>query len=125
MFNDPFMGTNSGCYLPGSAEGSGGVIKVLLEASAFIPDLMDGKSTYFNAVKNTLDYLVSIQLEDGNMPTYDGTGTCDKSYGNDSDARVQWCHGAPGKVSGVCCLMYGWKEIGVVRVQDEGNLLRK
>ncbi len=68
MFNDPF---NSGCYLPGSAEGSGGVIKVLLEASAFIPDLMDGKSTYFNAIKNTLDYLVSIQLEDGNMPTYD------------------------------------------------------
>ncbi len=90
MFNDPFMGTNSGCYLPGSAEGSGGVIKVLLEASSFIPDLMDGKSTYFKAIKNTLDYLVSIQLDDGNMPTYDGTGTCDQSYGNDSDARVQW-----------------------------------
>eukprot|EP01084_Bolivina_argentea_P256622 432112_1 len=95
-----FTFSNSGCLLPGSAEGSGGVVKILLEAynKGYISDLMSNK-TYFDAITNTLDWFVDLQLSDGNIPTYsnDSFGKmCINDYGSDNDARVQWCHGAPG-----------------------------
>ena len=87
------------CHLPGSAEGSGGATKMLLEAyrRGYVPDLMTNK-TYHDAIMNTLDWFVDIQLADGNIPTYtdDVIGRkCANVYGSDNDARVQWCHGAP------------------------------
>merc|ERR1719242_45159 len=90
----------AGCYLPGSAEGSGGTTKMLLEAyrRGYVPDLMTNQ-TYHDAIMNTLDWFVEIQLADGNIPTYtnDVIGKkCANVYGADNDARVQWCHGAPG-----------------------------
>ena len=44
---------------------------------------------YYDALKNTLDFFVSIELADGNMPT-NVNGTCASDYGDDPDARVQW-----------------------------------
>eukprot|EP01084_Bolivina_argentea_P060263 110121_1 len=90
---------DTSCFLPGSAEGNGGVIKMLLEAyyRGYVPDLMTN-TQYKTAIQNTINWFVSIQLEDGNMPTYSKNEktTCGSVYGADSDARVQWCHGAPG-----------------------------
>ena len=86
-----------GCYIPGSSEGTGGVIKMLLEAynRGYVPDLMTN-NYYKTAIQNTLTWFTSIQLPDGNIPTYSQSEqVCAASYGNDSDARVQWCHGAP------------------------------
>eukprot|EP01084_Bolivina_argentea_P048625 89548_1 len=54
------FGYEAGCYLPGSAEGNGGAIKMLLEAyrRGYIPDLMTNK-TYHDAIENTLNWFVS------------------------------------------------------------------
>eukprot|EP00483_Globobulimina_turgida_P013619 UN13645 len=72
---------------------------MLLEAynRGYVPDLMSNK-TYKNALQRTINWFVSVPLQDGNMPTYSNNEerTCGSVYGNDNDARVQWCHGAPG-----------------------------
>eukprot|EP01084_Bolivina_argentea_P005832 11006_1 len=94
------FGYEAGCYVPGASEGNGGTVKMLLEAyyHGYVPDLMTNK-TYHDAIMNTLNWFIDIQLSDGNIPTYtdDNIGRkCANVYGNDNDARVQWCHGAPG-----------------------------
>ncbi|ETO29405.1 hypothetical protein RFI_07716 [Reticulomyxa filosa] len=67
---------------------------LLLFSEKYAPELLSNDE-YFIPIKNTMDNLVSVQLPDGNMPT-DINGSCASEYGNDTDARVQWCHGAPG-----------------------------
>jgi hypothetical protein len=86
------------CYLWGPGHGSSGVIYTVYTAYNEYPQQLAALFTnpkYYNALKNTMDFFVSIQLEDGNIPT-DVQGTCAGDYGTDPDARVQWCHGAPG-----------------------------
>eukprot|EP01083_Nonionella_stella_P211092 763625_1 len=88
----------AGCYLYGTNHGPTGLIHQFLQAWYEYPDVLDpllSNPKYYNALKNTLDFYLTIQLSDGNMPTQIN-GTCYQNYGNDSDARVQFCHGAPG-----------------------------
>jgi len=103
QFNEDFLvykfNYDSSCFLPGSAEGNGGVIKMMMEAYSrgYVPELFSNDA-YKVPIQNTLNWFLSIQLADGNIPTYSSNedATCGSVYGNDSDARVQWCHGAPG-----------------------------
>merc|ERR1712228_534454 len=91
----------SGCYLYGTNHGPTGLIHQFLQGYFLYPDRFNKimqDAVYYNAIKNTLDYYISIQLADGNMPTQ-LDGTCYERYGNDSDARVQFCHGAPGFIN--------------------------
>ena len=95
-----YTGWNHRCYLVGNGEGTGGVIRTIMQTyqHGYISDLFDN-DTILTAIITTMDWLVSIQFDDGNMPTYpdNDLGTpCQAQFGNDSNARVQWCHGAPG-----------------------------
>eukprot|EP01084_Bolivina_argentea_P281534 481713_1 len=103
---------NHTCYLSGAADGIGGVVKMLLEAynRGYVPDLMVNNK-YKTAITNTLNWEVSIQLNDGNMPTYsnDIQSECSDTWaGNDSNARVQWCNGAPSfiEIYGLAASVY-------------------
>lgn len=104
---------DTSCFLPGSAEGNGGVIKMLLEAynKGYLPDLL---TKYKTQIQNTLDWFVSIQLQDGNIPTYSASEakTCGSVYGDDPDARVQWCHGAPGFINTLGVAAVAFDNIG-------------
>eukprot|EP01083_Nonionella_stella_P246871 856593_1 len=86
------------CLMYGPGHGSSGWIKHVFNAYNMYPkelsDLFDIDSKYYIALKNTLDFYVEIQLDDGNTPTNTKDG-CLKIYGDNSDARVQWCHGSP------------------------------
>ena len=44
------------------------------------------------------------------MPT-PNTGICGLTYGNDSDSRVQWCHGAPGFIDVMSKAAYVWSGV--------------
>eukprot|EP01064_Diplonema_japonicum_P012679 TRINITY_DN2006_c0_g2_i1.p1 TRINITY_DN2006_c0_g2~~TRINITY_DN2006_c0_g2_i1.p1 ORF type:complete len:492 (+),score=71.28 TRINITY_DN2006_c0_g2_i1:52-1527(+) len=100
------LGTNylqyesfSNCYLWGPGHGSSGIVKTIFTAVNTYPEklsfIMEKNGKYYVALQNTIDFYVSIQLEDGNIPT-NIEGGCKAHYGSDNDARVQWCHGAPG-----------------------------
>eukprot|EP01084_Bolivina_argentea_P218028 370068_1 len=90
------------CYTFGAGSGSSGVIKMIYEAYNMYPnelsEVFNTNGKYYQVMKNTIDFYVSIQLEDDNMPTQTGDG-CSKMYGTDNDARVQWCHGAPAFIN--------------------------
>eukprot|EP01083_Nonionella_stella_P076679 209084_1 len=89
------------CYLYGAGHGATGVMNTIYSAYHQYPrELADvfNNRKYYDVLKNTLDFYIRIQLADGNMPT-NVEGTCGSVYGNDPDARVQWCHGAPSFVS--------------------------
>ena len=81
------------CYLWGPGHGSTGIIKSVFNAYSMYPtqlsQLFNTSSKYYISLKNTLDFYVSIQLKDGNMPT-NVEGGCQSHYGTDNDARVQW-----------------------------------
>ena len=80
------------CYLWGPGHGATGVLHTVYTAYSQYPSVLAQMFTsrkYYDAIKNTLDFFISIQLADGNMPT-NTLGTCQSDYGTDSDARVQW-----------------------------------
>eukprot|EP01059_Diplonema_ambulator_P008972 TRINITY_DN18749_c0_g2_i1.p1 TRINITY_DN18749_c0_g2~~TRINITY_DN18749_c0_g2_i1.p1 ORF type:complete len:506 (+),score=92.06 TRINITY_DN18749_c0_g2_i1:201-1520(+) len=90
------------CYLWGPGHGSSGAIRTIFTAYNEYPtqlaQIMTPGTAYYVAIKNTIDFYLSIQLADGNIPT-NIAGGCAASYGTDNDSRVQWCHGAPGFVN--------------------------
>eukprot|EP00639_Heterosigma_akashiwo_P011212 CAMPEP_0206375670 /NCGR_PEP_ID=MMETSP0294-20121207/9012_1 /ASSEMBLY_ACC=CAM_ASM_000327 /TAXON_ID=39354 /ORGANISM="Heterosigma akashiwo, Strain CCMP2393" /LENGTH=464 /DNA_ID=CAMNT_0053823623 /DNA_START=138 /DNA_END=1532 /DNA_ORIENTATION=+ len=45
-------------------------------------------------LRNTMDFLVELQLPDGNLPTRPEDRARERA--GSQDALVQWCHGAPG-----------------------------
>ena len=61
-------------FVSGAAAGFGGVTRFLLEASqSYAKGLMypsDSSNQYYTYITNSLNFAVSIQLPDGNMPTY-------------------------------------------------------
>ena len=85
------------CYMWGMGHGSGGVMKMLFHAydMGYLPELFETDGYYFPWVEATMNNFVDVQLPDGNMLTA-VNGTCASDYDDDPDARVQWCHGAPG-----------------------------
>ena len=83
------------CFLYGPGHGSSGAIKTLFTARSMGHDW---ESNYTVIIKNTIDYYVELQLADWNIPT-NLAGGCAAAYGTDADARVQWCHGAPGFIN--------------------------
>jgi len=86
----------NGCTFIGQGHGSGGPVRMLLEfALKWAPDLLNEPS-FINPITITLDHYVSIQYEDGNMPTMNCTRM---GFPVLPDIKVQWCHGAPGFVS--------------------------
>src|SRR5690606_15665680 len=91
----------------------GGVIKMLLLGIelGYITEILT-IPRYFNAIQNTMNNYVDIQLPDGNMPTAT-SGTCSQYYGNDPDARVQWCHGAPGFIDVFLSASYIWQKFNI------------
>eukprot|EP01084_Bolivina_argentea_P278211 475178_1 len=103
-YNTPYMIYETGfvpnCYLVGSGDGVGGVLRQIFLGylTGYLPEL----NTYYSDIKITLDSLVTMQYSDGNMPTwFNITDACAIAFAEDgraanNDARVQWCHGAPG-----------------------------
>ncbi|KAI6187150.1 LanC-like protein 3-like protein [Aphelenchoides besseyi] len=72
----------------GAAHGLSGVLQALL---SFWDLLAEDERV---DVKQTLDWLCSIQQPDGNFPSSSGH----IGYGKGEDELVHWCHGAPGVV---------------------------
>ena len=82
----------SGCYIFGAGYGQSGILHAIYTVYNKYPDQLSAIWTnpkYYNAIKNTLDFFISIQSSDGIMPTT-VNGTCSQEYGDDDDARVQW-----------------------------------
>ena len=89
LYECPYM---AGCYIFGAGYGQAGILHAIFQVYNKYPDALEAIWTtpkYYDAMKNTLDYFIDIQLPDGNMPTA-VNGTCSNEYGNDPDARVQW-----------------------------------
>lgn len=62
----------AGCYLYGTNHGPTGLIHTFIRAYLLYPDIMKplfSNSKYYTALKNTLDFYLTVQLPDGNMPT--------------------------------------------------------
>lgn len=80
------------CYIFGAGYGQAGIMHTIYSVYNKYPDILEPLWTtpkYYNAIKNTLDWFIDIQLPDGNIPT-SVNGTCSNLYGDDPDARVQW-----------------------------------
>lgn len=75
----PLMYESNGKRYWGTAHGLAGVMHVLLD--------MELKPDEIEDVKGTLRYMIKNRFESGNYRT---------SEGDESDALVHWCHGAPG-----------------------------
>ena len=67
----------------GAAHGSVGIIHMLLQARPFLI------SNYDNYIRTTIDYVLSLSLASGNIPSSEGKNT---------DLLLQFCHGATGAV---------------------------
>ena len=95
-YNTSYMlyecGFYANCFMIGSGDGVGGVMRQLFVS--YLEGYLTNITQYYDYIKSTMDWLVSIQYSDGNMPTYNNiTNGCVNHYGTDNNARVQWCHG--------------------------------
>lgn len=68
----------------GAAHGLAGILQMLLG----VPGFIDSDETIARDVKESVDYLLSLQTCSGNFPV-----STDEI---ESDELVHWCHGAPG-----------------------------
>ncbi|CAH0401173.1 unnamed protein product [Chilo suppressalis] len=72
----------------GAAHGISFILQMLLS----VPGYMQYKKTAATAIKSTIDYILSLQTEEGNWPC------CMEEVGLSDHKLVHWCHGAPGTV---------------------------
>mmetsp|Transcript_24968 Transcript_24968/g.30407 ORF Transcript_24968/g.30407 Transcript_24968/m.30407 type:complete len:217 (-) Transcript_24968:47-697(-) len=91
-YNTSYMlyecGFYANCFMIGSGDGVGGVMRQLF-VSYLEGYLTNISQYYYDYIKSTMDWLVSIQYSDGNMPTYNNiTNGCVNHYGTDNNTRV-------------------------------------
>mmetsp|Transcript_14820 Transcript_14820/g.21888 ORF Transcript_14820/g.21888 Transcript_14820/m.21888 type:complete len:434 (+) Transcript_14820:241-1542(+) len=87
----PLMWSWHGKMYLGAAHGICGILTILLH---FHDEIVS--SGFDDDVKRTIDKLLSIRFESGNLPS---------SIGSGPRQLVHWCHGAPGLVSLLCQAM--------------------
>lgn len=74
----------------GAAHGVSGICAVLLQAVLVFPEDSTLRRKVSEAVKPTVDFLVSLKFSSGNYPSSLESG--------DKDKLIHWCHGAPGVI---------------------------
>lgn len=94
--NCPLMWEWHGSKYLGAAHGVCGILYMLLQCTWRFASSDPHAPTHRQLVTATLDYLCSIRLPSGNLPSSDG---------KTDDRLVQWCHGAPG-LALVCVKAY-------------------
>lgn len=72
----------------GAAHGISFILQILLT----VPGYIQYNSAASKDIKATVDYLVSLQTEEGNWPC------CMEELGYREHKLVHWCHGAPGTI---------------------------
>ncbi|VDN43794.1 unnamed protein product [Gongylonema pulchrum] len=77
-----------GCHYLGAAHGVMGILQMLLCFSEFL----DGQAK--KDTIETLDWIVSLQLKNGNFPAE----VEERGIDLGEDELVHWCHGATGSV---------------------------
>eukprot|EP01130_Rhizamoeba_saxonica_P018766 TRINITY_DN9520_c0_g1_i1.p1 TRINITY_DN9520_c0_g1~~TRINITY_DN9520_c0_g1_i1.p1 ORF type:complete len:463 (+),score=104.62 TRINITY_DN9520_c0_g1_i1:148-1389(+) len=92
--------------IAGQGHGALGVLQHLLEVEE-----ITSNPTYRKQLSDTLDTLMTLQLEDGNFPSTPGRGL--------PKILVQWCHGAPGYMT---VMMKGWEVFGNERYKLSADL---
>ena len=90
---------NRGKNYLGAAHGVIGIVHVMLQVRGLIPH-------YDEVLKNTVDFVISLQLPSGNFPV---------SVNSTGDDTLHFCHGSPGAVP-MLCLAY--KAYGEQRFLD-------
>ncbi|XP_019851239.1 PREDICTED: lanC-like protein 2 [Amphimedon queenslandica] len=81
----PLMYTWHEKHYLGAAHGLAGILTVLMQAIH-----LKSISSHIDAIKSTIDKLLTLQFSTGNFPS--SLESCS------NDKLVQWCHGAPGFV---------------------------
>eukprot|EP00090_Calanus_glacialis_P029255 TRINITY_DN46963_c0_g1_i1.p1 TRINITY_DN46963_c0_g1~~TRINITY_DN46963_c0_g1_i1.p1 ORF type:complete len:418 (-),score=115.98 TRINITY_DN46963_c0_g1_i1:187-1404(-) len=88
----------------GAAHGLAGILQVLLS----IPNYLISHPDAEQDVKNSVDFLLSIQTAEGNFPcAMDELG---ENARHPDDDLVHWCHGAPGTVYLLARAHLVWKD---------------
>ncbi|KAJ8717700.1 hypothetical protein PYW07_005630 [Mythimna separata] len=72
----------------GAAHGMSFILQILLS----IPGYLTYNKTAAQDIKETVEYLASLQTEEGNWPC------CMEEVGQPDHKLVHWCHGAPGTI---------------------------
>ena len=78
----------SGRRYIGAAHGYIGILYMILKAFEYIP-IQEIPNKYHRMIKNTCEYILSLQNEEGNFPLMDEYEMAD---------WIHWCHGAPGAI---------------------------
>lgn len=76
----------------------------ILQALISVPDFLDSHPSEAKDIKNTTDYLLSLQDEEGNFPA-----ATDEIQRGKHDL-VHWCHGAPGMIYLMAKTYLIWRE---------------
>uniref|UniRef100_A0A0N5ALL8 LanC-like protein 3 n=1 Tax=Syphacia muris TaxID=451379 RepID=A0A0N5ALL8_9BILA len=84
----PLMYQYHGKEYVGAAHGLMGILQMLISCYEMLDDLEK------KDVKETLDWIISIQFENGNFPT----NAAHLKQRHEDDELIQWCHGAGGAV---------------------------
>lgn len=72
----------------GAAHGMSFILQILIS----VPGYLSFNKSADNDIKRTIEYLASLQTEDGNWPC------CMDEVGLSDHKLVHWCHGAPGTI---------------------------
>lgn len=88
----------------GAAHGLSGILQMLLS----FPKFLQGNPSAEKDVRMSVDFLLSLQLPNGNFPcALDEIGSHARS---EDDELVHWCHGAPGCVFLMARAFLYWKD---------------
>ena len=88
----------------GAGHGLAGILQGLLST----PNVMQLSSDFERDIKNSIDYLLSLQTSEGNFPC--ATDELGHHRRHPEDELVHWCHGAPGVVWLMAKAYLLWKE---------------
>ena len=84
-----FPNGSRGKYYLGAAHGIMGIVHVMLQVRAFIPE-------YEEVIRSTIEFILSFQRPSGNFPV---------AVNRNEDDTLHFCHGSPGAIP-LLCLAY-------------------
>ncbi|XP_073971365.1 lanC-like protein 3 isoform X2 [Rhodnius prolixus] len=100
----PLMYSYYGTEYLGAAHGLCAILQMLLSCHSFLEE----NPTAENDIKETVNYLLSLQTPSGNFPcAMDEIGS---NARREEDELIHWCHGAPGVVYLMAKAYLRWKE---------------
>ena len=101
----PLMYQYYGTQYLGAAHGLTGILQMLITVPGYLQHCSQSAAT---DIKASVDYLLQIQMSDGNFPC--AMDELTPGSRAPEDDLVHWCHGAPGTVYLLARAYLVWRE---------------